>query len=277
MEENYYFWRILVTWYLVLNLKQTILKVTFLGTGTSQGVPVIACPCSICHSDDIHDKRLRTSALVEVNGINIVIDSGPDFREQMLRANVKKLDAILFTHEHRDHIAGLDDIRAYNYVQEKPMDVYAEERVIQALKREFDYIFAEKKYPGIPQINLHDIDNKPFKVLKIKIIPIRAMHLNLPLFGFRVEDFTYITDANYILDEEKEKIKGSRYLVINGLRKEKHISHFALSEALELIEELQPLHAFITHISHQMGFHKEVQAELPPNVTLAYDGLTLEW
>jgi phosphoribosyl 1,2-cyclic phosphate phosphodiesterase len=277
MEENYYFWSVLVTWYLVLTLKQTILKVTFLGTGTSQGIPVIACPCPICHSNDARDKRLRTSALVEVNGITIVIDSGPDFREQMLKANVQKLDAILFTHEHRDHIAGLDDIRAFNHVQEKPMDVYAEERVIHALKREFDYVFAEKKYPGVPQVVLHPIDTNPFTILKLNIIPIRAMHMNLPLLGFRIEDFTYITDANFIMGKEKEKIKGSKYLVINGLRKEKHISHFALGEALELIEELKPEHAFITHISHQMGFHQEVQQELPANVTLAYDGLEIEW
>jgi len=253
------------------------LKVTFLGTGTSQGVPVIACLCPTCKSTDSRDKRLRTSAMVEVNGITIVIDSGPDFRDQMLRANVQKLDAILFTHEHRDHIAGLDDIRAFNYVQQKPMDVYAEERVQRAIKQEFDYIFAEHKYPGVPQVNLHKIDNEPFTIHGVTIVPIRAMHMRLPLLGFRIADFTYITDANYIKEEEKQKIKGSEYLVINGLRKQKHISHFALSEALELVNEMKPKRAFITHISHQMGFHKEVEAELPANVVLAYDGLVLNF
>ena len=237
---------------------------------------MIACPCAVCHSNDSKDKRLRTSVLVEVSGKTIVIDTGPDFREQMLRANVLKLDAVLFTHEHRDHIAGLDDIRSFNHVQQKPMDIYAEERVLQAIRQEFPYIFAEKKYPGIPEVILHSIDNHPFTIEGVSINPIRAMHLRLPLLGFRFGDFTYITDANYILDEEKEKIKGSQYLVINGLRKEKHVSHFALEEALELIRELNPKYAFITHISHQMGFHNEVQAELPSNVTLAFDGLVLD-
>ena len=237
---------------------------------------MIACPCAVCHSNDSKDKRLRTSVLVEVNGKTIVIDTGPDFREQMLRANVLKLDAVLFTHEHRDHIAGLDDIRSFNHLQQKPMDIYAEERVLQAIRQEFPYIFAEKKYPGIPEVILHSIDNHPFTIEGVSINPIRAMHLRLPLLGFRFGDFTYITDANYILDEEKEKIKGSQYLVINGLRKEKHVSHFALEDALELIREINPEYAFITHISHQMGFHNEVQAELPINVKLAYDGLVLD-
>ena len=252
------------------------MRVTFLGTGTSQGVPMIACPCEVCHSADTRDKRLRTSVLIEVEGKNFVIDTGPDFREQMLKANVLRLDAVLFTHEHRDHIAGLDDIRSYNHVQQKPMDIYAEDRVIRAIKQEFAYIFAKDKYPGIPEVNLHQIENHPFEIEGIPILPIRVMHLQLPLLGYRIGDFTYITDANYILDEEKEKIKGSKYLVVNGLRREKHVSHYTLSEALELIQELKPKHAFITHISHQMGFHKDVQAELPPNVTLAYDGLVLD-
>jgi phosphoribosyl 1,2-cyclic phosphate phosphodiesterase len=251
------------------------LKVTFLGTGTSQGVPVIACPCPVCHSSDLHDKRLRTSALIEVDGRVIVIDSGPDFRQQMLRADVHKLDAILFTHEHKDHIAGMDDIRAFNYVQQKPIDIYAEERVQDAIRTEFAYVFAEQKYPGVPQVTLHSIDEKPFQVEEINIIPIRAMHMFLPLLGFRIGGFTYITDANFISEEEKQKIKGSEYLVINGLRKEKHISHYSLSEALSLIEEIKPDWAFITHISHQLGFHQEVEAELPSHIRLAYDGLVI--
>ena len=251
------------------------MKVTFLGTGTSQGIPVIACPCPVCHSPNSHDKRLRTSVLIEIGTHNILIDSGPDFRQQMLKANVQKLDAILFTHEHKDHIAGLDDIRAFNYVQQKPIDIYAEERVHWALKQEFAYIFAEQKYPGVPQVTMHLIDNQPFEIGEIQVVPIRVMHMRLPVLGFRIGDFTYITDANYISEDEKEKILGSKYLVINGLRKQKHISHFSLGEALLLIEEISPKRAYITHISHQMGFHNDVQAELPPNVMLAYDGLEL--
>jgi phosphoribosyl 1,2-cyclic phosphate phosphodiesterase len=261
---------------LQIKLKTTFLKVTFLGTGTSQGVPVIACPCEVCHSSDMHDKRLRTSALIEVDGRVIVIDSGPDFRQQMLRADVHKLDAILFTHEHKDHIAGMDDIRAFNYVQQKPIDIYAEERVQEAIKQEFAYVFAEQKYPGIPQVTMHVINNETFDVDGITVIPIRAMHMKLPLLGFRIGSFTYITDANHISEEEKQKIKGSKYLVINGLRKEKHISHYSLGEALSLIEDVKPGKAFITHISHQLGFHQEVQRELPSHVWLAYDGLVLE-
>lgn len=238
---------------------------------------MIACQCAVCRSTDSRDKRLRTSVLVEVDGQTIVIDSGPDFREQMLRVNVQKLDAILYTHEHRDHIAGLDDVRSFNYVMQKPMDIYAEDRVIKAIKQEFVYVFAEHKYPGVPEVDVHCIDNHLFEINGVSIIPIRAMHLKLPLLGFRINDFTYITDANYILDKEKEKIKGSKYLVINGLRKKKHISHFTLSEALDLIREINPERAFITHISHEMGFHKDVQTELPANVTLAYDGLEFEF
>lgn len=253
------------------------MKVTFLGTGTSQGVPVIACQCDVCRSSDPRDNRLRTSVLIEVEAQTLVIDSGPDFREQMLRAKVQKLDAVLFTHEHRDHIAGLDEVRSFNYVQQKAMDIYAESRVIKAIQQEFAYVFAEQKYPGVPEVNVHCIDNHEFEINGVSVLPIRAMHLKLPLLGFRIKDFTYITDANYIIDKEKEKIKGSKYLVVNGLRKQKHISHFTLSEALDLIEEVKPHQAFITHISHQMGFHKDVQAELPSNVILAYDGLVLEF
>jgi phosphoribosyl 1,2-cyclic phosphate phosphodiesterase len=256
-------------------IKVYILKITFLGTGTSQGIPVIACSCPVCHSSDPFDKRLRTSVLIEIDKYTIVIDSGPDFRQQMLKANVHELDAILFTHEHKDHIAGLDDIRAFNYVQQKPIDIYAEERVHWALKQEFAYVFAEQKYPGIPQVTMHLIDNKPFDIGQVIITPIRVMHMRLPTLGFRIGDFTYITDANYISEEEKEKIFGTKHLVINGLRKQKHISHFSLSEALLLIEEISPKRAYITHISHQLGFHKDIQAELPPNVLLAYDNLEI--
>lgn len=252
------------------------MKVTFLGTGTSQGVPVIACPCAVCKSKNEKDKRLRTSVLVSTGNKNIVIDTGPDFRQQMLRAEVNQLDAILYTHEHKDHIAGLDDVRAFNFVHQRAVDVFLEERVIPAIRREFSYIFAEKKYPGIPQINLRTIDNYPFEAAGIKVIPIRAFHYRLPVMGFRIGDFTYITDANYIPEEEKEKIIGSRHIVMNALRKQKHISHFTLAEAVRLINEFSPQRGYITHISHQMGFHEEVQKELPSNILLAYDGLTID-
>lgn len=252
------------------------MKITFLGTGTSQGVPVIACKCDVCSSIDYHDKRLRTSVLIEVNQKTFVIDCGPDFRQQMLRANVQQLDAILFTHEHKDHIGGLDDVRAFNFISKKPIDVYAETRVQEALKREYSYVFSENKYPGVPQVNLHNLDNFDFEIEGVKITPIRALHYTLPIFGFRIGDFTYLTDANYISEEEKEKITGSKYIVINALRKQKHISHFTLGEAIKLINELSPKRAYITHISHQMGLHQEVEKELPPSISLAYDGLVID-
>lgn len=252
------------------------MKLTFLGTGTSQGVPVIACKCPVCESQHWKDKRLRTSALIQVESCNFVIDSGPDFRYQMLRAGVTKLDAILFSHEHKDHTAGLDDIRAFNWVNKAAVDVYAENRVQDALRQEFSYVFAEKKYPGIPQMRLIEVTNEPFLINGIYVQPIRAKHLKLPVFGYRIGDLTYITDANYISPEEQEKIKGSKVLVVNALRKEKHISHFTLSEALELIENVKPERAYLTHISHQMGFHDEIQKELPDNVFLAYDGLEVD-
>lgn len=252
------------------------MRLTFLGTGTSQGVPVIACPCPVCQSDQEKDKRLRASVYVEVNGVNILIDAGPDFRQQMLRASVKHLDGILLTHEHKDHIGGLDDVRAFNFVNRRPMDIYAEERVQDALKQEYAYVFAENRYPGVPEMNLFNVDGYPFEINGVKIIPIRCFHYKMPIYGYRIGDLTYITDANFISEEEKEKIVGSKYIVINALRKQKHISHFTLGEALKLIEEFSPRKAFITHVSHQMGFHADIQAELPRNVAMAYDGLVVE-
>lgn len=251
------------------------MKITFLGTGTSQGVPVIACDCEVCVSSNPKDNRLRVSVLVEVDDKVIVIDSGPDFRQQMLRANVKKLDAVLFTHEHKDHVAGLDDIRAFNYLHEKPMDVFADTRVQEALKREFHYIFSEYKYPGIPKLNIHTINSEPFDVEGVKIIPIEVMHHKLPILGFRIGDFSYVTDANFISTSEKEKLKGSKVLVLNALRREEHISHFTLMQALELIKELKPEKTYLTHISHQLGLHDVINAELPANVECAYDGLVI--
>jgi len=250
-------------------------KITFLGTGTSQGVPVIACDCETCLSEDNRDKRLRTSLLLETGNVTLLFDAGPDFRQQMLRENVKKLDAIIITHEHKDHIAGMDDVRAFNYKSQDAIDIYAEERVQKAIKREFSYVFAEYKYPGIPMMRLNNIPEYGFPVKGIEIIPVRVLHLDLEIFGFRIGNFAYITDANYIPEKSKEKLIGVKYLVINALRKEKHISHFNLREALDFIREISPKKAFITHISHQMGLYKNVMEELPPRIMLAYDGLSL--
>ncbi|MES2275495.1 MAG: MBL fold metallo-hydrolase [Bacteroidota bacterium] len=249
--------------------------VTFLGTGTSQGVPVIACDCEVCTSADARDKRLRTSVLLEGEGKVIVIDSGPDFRYQMLRAGVKHLDAILFTHEHKDHIAGLDDIRAFNYKQQQAIDVYADVRVQNALKQEFSYIFHEFKYPGIPQLNLHTIGLDPFNIGPVHFTPVEVMHYKLPVLGFRIKDFTYITDAKTVSDAEKKKIKGSKILVINALQFDSHISHFTFDEAVAFAEEMAAETTYFTHISHRLGRHEEVSARLPANIKLAYDGMKL--
>jgi phosphoribosyl 1,2-cyclic phosphate phosphodiesterase len=249
-------------------------KITLLGTGTSQGVPVIGCECEVCRSLDYRDKRLRVSVHLEIDGKSLVIDSGPDFRQQMLRERIKRVDALLFTHEHKDHTAGMDDIRAFNFMQHMDMPVYADPRVLRQLQQEFSYIFTNATYPGVPRVELYPIQNEPFMVVGQQVTPIAVMHHKLPVFGFRIGDFTYITDANYISEEEKEKIKGSKVVVLNALRKEPHISHFSLSEALTLLEELAPEQAYLTHISHLLGLHREVEQELPPNVRLAYDGLT---
>lgn len=251
------------------------MKITFLGTGTSQGVPVIACDCNVCLSADPLDKRLRTSILIETDETNLLIDAGPDFRQQMLREHVIKLDAILLTHEHKDHIAGLDDVRAFNYKSQDAIDIYSEDRVQKVIKKEFSYVFSEYQYPGIPKMRLNPIPEHVFNIKNIPVIPIRVFHYRLPVYGFRIGNFAYITDANYVPEESKEKLYGVKYLVINALRKEKHISHFSLREAIDFIREISPKKAFITHISHQMGLHVEVSKELPPEIMLAYDGLSL--
>jgi len=206
----------------------------------------------------------------------VVVDTGPDFRQQMLRAGVRRLDAVLYTHEHRDHMAGLDDIRAFNFIQKSPMDVYAEKRVLRALKEAFPYVFAEKKYPGVPQVQIHEIETHPFRIGEMEVRPIRMMHYRLPVLGFRLGEFAYLTDGNYISESEKEKLIGVKYLVVNALRREPHISHFNVSEALSLIAELSPRKAYLTHLSHQLGPVRSLKAELPPNVEASYDGLVLE-
>lgn len=253
------------------------MKITFLGTGTSQGVPLIACDCTICASNNIRDKRLRSSILVQVDDQNIVIDSGPDFRQQMLRTGIKHLDALVFTHAHKDHIAGMDDIRGFNFAMKKPIDVYCTSKVVDHMKREFHYIFEEIKYPGIPEVDIHLIQNdQNFFVGKTEIQPIEVKHLNMKVLGFRFDKFVYITDANYISDKEKEKIKGCEVLVLNALRIETHLSHFSLREAIALVNEIKPKRAFFTHISHQLGLHDEIEKDLPSNIRLAYDGLEIE-
>jgi phosphoribosyl 1,2-cyclic phosphate phosphodiesterase len=251
------------------------MELIFLGTGTSQGVPVIACNCSICCSKNPKDQRLRTSVLIRDEHQTIVIDSGPDFRQQLLRERIQSLDAVLFTHEHKDHIAGLDDIRAFNYRYDKAMNVYCTDAVESALRREFNYVFENQHYPGVPKINLHSITEEPFKIGSWHITPLPVMHLNLPVLGFRMGNLSYVTDANFMSEETKDKIRGSQILILNALRNEKHPSHYTLEEAIALAQELQIPKVYFTHISHQLGLHQEVQASLPSNMQLAYDGLTL--
>lgn len=251
------------------------LQITFLGTGTSSGVPMIGCDCEVCSSDNSKDRRLRSSILVQSKTTSIVVDSGPDFRQQMLRENVKRLDAVIFTHSHKDHIAGLDDVRAYNYYQQKPMQVYGTEFTLQRVVAEFNYAFSENKYPGTPSIHLNTIDEEVFLIGDILIQPIPVWHLRMPVMGFRFGNFTYITDANQIDEESKEKVKGSKTLVINALRKQKHISHFTLNEACMLADELGVEQTYFTHISHQLGLNDLINNELANNKQLAFDGLKI--
>jgi phosphoribosyl 1,2-cyclic phosphate phosphodiesterase len=252
------------------------MKITFLGTGTSQGIPVIACKCIVCQSTDKKDKRYRSSVLIELDGKNLVIDTGPDFRSQMLENQVEHLDALLFTHEHKDHIAGLDDVRPFNFKQGTSIPIYCSSQVEKAIKREYHYIFADQKYPGIPELELHIIENESFQIFNNqKIIPIEVNHYLMKVFGFRINDFTYITDAKTIDQSEISKIQGTKTLVVNALRHESHISHFSLQEALELIDFIKPENAYLTHISHLFGTHKKMEIDLPENVFFAYDGLQL--
>ena len=253
------------------------MKFTFLGTGTSQGIPVIGCTCKVCNSDDSKDNRLRSSLLVESGKTTINIDIGPDFRQQMLRAGVNDMDAILFTHEHQDHTAGLDEVRAFNFINKKPVQLYAAERVQKRLKEQYSYIFENADYPGIPQISMHDLEaGKPITVGNIEILPIKVMHGQMPVLAFRIGGFTYITDANYIGETEKNLIRGSKHLVLNALRQKSHHSHFTLDEAIELSQELEVPNTYLTHISHQLGLHAEVNKSLSKGVGLAWDGLVVE-
>ncbi len=237
---------------------------------------MIACDCEVCASPDPKDKRLRSSILVQSANTSFVVDTTPDFRYQMLREKVKKLDGVLFTHPHKDHIAGLDDVRAYNFFQSQPMNIYANSMTIDALMREFAYAFADKKYPGVPNLELNTINLDPFMIGDIPVIPIEVWHMKMPVYGFRFGNFTYITDANRIEEEEKNKIRGSEVMVVNALRNEKHISHYNLEEAIALVRELQIPRAYFTHISHQLGRHEDVEKHLPEGIHLAYDGLVLE-
>ena len=252
------------------------MKITFLGTGTSQGIPVIACDCKVCRSDNPKDNRLRTSVLIEDNNQTIVIDTGPDFRQQMLRENVQKLDAIVYTHQHKDHVAGMDDIRAFNYKFKKDMDIYCTAEVEEALIREFPYVFSAYKYPGVPEIKVHNIKNEPFNINGVEILPIEGLHYKLPVFGYRINDFVYLTDVSFVSEKEKKKMKGADIIVLDALRKTPHISHFTMEQAVELLEELQPKQGYLIHISHLMGLHNEVVKELPDFIKPAHDGLVLQ-
>lgn len=251
------------------------MKITFLGTGTSQGVPVIACQCRVCKSNSMKDKRLRSSVLVQLEECNIVIDAGPDFRYQMLRQDVKKLDAILITHSHKDHIAGLDDVRSYNYLQKQPMDIYASIRDQETIKQEFSYAFREHSYPGVPVIHLHDIQEKIcIKDVMVEVLPV--LHLKMEVYGFKIGDFAYITDANFIPPETMAKLLDCKVIVLNALRKEEHVSHFNLNDAIKILEFLRPEKAYLTHISHLMGLYQDIEKVLPSFISLAYDGLDIE-
>ncbi len=256
-------------------MKSTALTIQFLGTGTSTGIPMIGCDCSVCSSTNAKDKRLRTSVLVESANTRLVIDTTPDFRYQMLRSKITALDAVLFTHPHKDHIAGLDDIRAFNFFSGAAMNIYANALTEEAIRRDFYYAFSDKRYPGTPELQMHSIGEEIFYIGDLAIQPIQVMHHRMPVTGFRIGDFTYITDANYIEAEELEKVKGSKVLVLNALRKEKHLSHFTLQEALDTAVLTGVPSVYFTHISHQLGLHETINESLPTHVQLAYDGLTI--
>ena len=252
------------------------MQLRFLGTGTSQGIPVIGCHCNVCNSPHSEDKRLRAAACIEYQGLRLLIDAGPDFRQQLLREQIDSVDGILLTHQHKDHTAGLDDVRAFNYITGKPVDIYAEPQVQDALRTEFSYAFEEDKYPGVPEFALHTIGTEPFSVGPVEIIPIRVWHARLPILGFRIGPLAYITDANRIEEEELQKLQGIDTLVINAVRFEPHISHFSVPEAVAMAQKIGAPRSYLTHLSHQAGQHQEIQARLPKAVFVGYDGLKVE-
>ncbi|QKZ12954.1 MBL fold metallo-hydrolase [Spirosoma sp. KUDC1026] len=250
--------------------------ITLLGTGTSSGVPLIGCDCEVCRSVDFRDKRLRSSIHLAVDGRSIVVDTGPDFRQQVLRLNLKQLDAVLFTHEHKDHTAGMDEVRAYNFRSGQDMPIYARPSVLAQLQREFAYIFAENKYPGTPRIQVNEVDNEPFDVAGVRIIPIEVMHHKLPVYGYRIGDFTYLTDLNYISEQELTKVMGTKVLVLDALQRNSHISHFTLDQAVAVAQRVGAERTYFTHISHNLGLHHEVEKELPAGIRLGYDGMKIQ-
>ncbi|HEX8331584.1 MAG TPA: MBL fold metallo-hydrolase [Segetibacter sp.] len=251
------------------------ITITFLGTGTSSGVPMVGCDCAVCTSGNIKDKRLRSSILVQSATTTIVVDATPDFRYQMLREKIRKIDAVLITHPHKDHVAGIDDTRPFQFFQHEPTQVYGNRISLNGIRKEIPYAFEDVRYPGVPKIDLREIDLIPFSIGDIPITPILVWHHKMPVYGFRFGDFTYITDANRIDEEEKNKVRGSRFLVLNALRKETHISHFTLDEAIGMVNELKVSTGYFTHISHQLGLHDEISSMLPQNVFLAYDQLQI--
>lgn len=252
------------------------MQVRLLGTGTSQGVPIIGCHCPVCSSTDMRDQRLRTSALVEVDGVNILIDAGPDLRQQMLRCGVTRLDGLLLTHEHKDHTGGIDDVRPINFLMKETLNIYGQPRVMKAVETDYSYAFAENKYPGVPTLVLNPILPDPFQIKGIEVLPIKVRHMTLPIFGYRIRNFAYITDASFISETEKRKLFGLKVLVINALRIEEHYSHFNLAQAIAIIQELKPERAFITHIGHDMGKYEDVAPTLPENVWLGIDNQVIE-
>ncbi len=262
--------------YLYKSKESNMNIITFLGTGTSQGVPIIGCKCRVCTSTDPKDKRLRSSVLIEQDGKRILIDAGPDFRQQLLRENIDNLDAILLTHEHKDHTGGLDDVRAINYLKGKALPIYCEERVRESLEREYAYAFCEEKYPGVPDFDIRTIGNSPFNAQGVEVQPIRILHYKLPILGFRIGDISYITDASYISPEELEKTINSKILVLNTIRREPHISHFSLEQAITTARSASPGICYLTHLSHQIGTHNELEASLPQGIHASYDGLRIE-
>ncbi len=252
------------------------MEVTFLGTGTSGGVPLIGCQCAVCKSNDPRDKRLRTSVLIQANNLTISVDCGPDFRQQMLREDVRNLDAILMTHQHKDHTGGLDDVRAFNFINKKAIEIYCDFPTELGIKEQYSYVFTETDYPYLPKINFNRIQDFKFSVQNLEVTPIQVMHATMPVMGYRFGDFTYITDAKTIAKEERDKIRGSKILVVNALRHEQHYSHFTVEEALELVADVKPELTYFTHMSHQFGLHAEMEEKLPSNIHVAYDGLKIK-